>query len=64
MLILCIHTIEFNVFPWYIISKIFNILELDRWFGPTQALIRIIGAMLIAKMAERIDLQNVFKGRY
>lgn len=45
-------------------QKFFNILELDRWFGPTQALIRIIGAMLIAKMAERIDLQNVFKGRY
>lgn len=60
MLILCIHTIEFNIFPWYIILKIFNILELDSWFGPTQALIRIIGAILIAKMAERIDLQNVF----
>ena len=61
MLILCIHTIEFNIFPWYIVSKIFDILELGNWFRPIQALLRIIGAVLIAKIVEMVESKNILK---
>lgn len=51
--ILCIHTIEFNIFPWWIIKRICEIAQMDVLYRPLQAVLRIAAAVFVAVIAEK-----------
>lgn len=55
LLILCIHTVDFVVFPWWTISKICEIMNLPKIYPYCQLGIRIITAMFAVYAKDRFE---------
>ena len=56
--ILCIHTIEFDIFPWWGIERICTIIKIDALYKPIQIILRIVMAICISIIAEKMRNMN------
>lgn len=54
--ILCIHTIEFDVFPWWILARICTMAKIGGLYEPAQAILRIIMAICISMIVEKCGM--------
>ena len=52
--ILCIHTIEFDVFPWWILARICTMAKIGGLYETAQAILRIVMAICISMIAEKM----------
>ena len=52
--ILCIHTIEFDVFPWWILARICTMAKIGGLYETVQAILRIVMAICISMIAEKM----------
>lgn len=52
--ILCIHSIEFDVFPWWILARICTMAKVGGLYEPAQAILRIVMAICISMIAEKM----------